>query len=248
MSTRNGSRFEILPAIDLVDGRVVRLRRGDFATADVFSDDPLAVGAAFAAAGAGWLHIVDLDGARAREPVQAPAIGRLLAAVGSAVACEVAGGLRTERAVDDVLAAGAMRAVLGTVALEDPAMVGRLVSRLGPERLVAAIDVRAGLAVGDAWQAAARGTSVDLAIRRLVDAGIRLFEVTAIGRDGLMAGPDLELLATVAAMKVDLIASGGIRSVADLEAVRALGCAGAIVGRALYDGSLDLREALAATA
>ncbi len=248
MTTGNGSRFEILPAIDLVGGRVVRLRQGDFATADVFSEVPLAVAKAFVVAGARWLHIVDLDGARAGEPMQARTIGRLVDAVGPAVACEVAGGLRTERAVDDVLAAGATRVVLGTVALEDPAMVGRLVSRLGPERLVAAVDVRAGLAVGDAWHPAARGTSVDLAIRRLVDVGIRLFEVTAIGRDGLMAGPDLELLATVADMAVDLIASGGVRSVADLRAVRALGCAGAIVGRALYDGSLDLPEALAATA
>lgn len=224
------------------------MRQGDFATADVFSDDPLAVAEAFVAAGARWLHLVDLDGARAGAPVHARTIGRLLEAVGADVACEVAGGLRTERAVDDVLAAGAKRAVLGTVALRNSAMVGRIVRRLGPERLVAAVDVRDGLAVGDAWRPAARGTSVDVAIRTLVDVGIRLFEMTAIGRDGLMAGPDLELLATVAGMEVDLIASGGIRSVADLQAVRALGCAGAIVGRALYDGSLDLPEALAATA
>ncbi len=224
------------------------MRQGDFATAEVFSEEPLEVVRAFSADGARWLHIVDLDGARARKPVQALGIAGLIDAAGPAVACEVAGGLRTERAVADVLAVGAKRAVLGTTALDDPAMVGRLVRRHGQERLTAAIDVRAGLAVGDAWQVTARGTSVDVAVRRLVDAGIRLFEVTAIGRDGLLAGPDLELLASVAGMDVEVIASGGIRSIADLRAVRALGCLGAIVGRALYDRSIDLRMALEATA
>ena len=254
MLPRGASRFEILPAIDLVEGQVVRLRQGDFSQADVFDDDPPAVARTFAAAGARWLHIVDLDGARAGHPVQGRAIGTILDAVGPAVACEVAGGLRTEAAVDAVLEAGAARAVVGTAALRDLAMVDRLVRRHGPERVIAAIDVRGGEAVGDGWRQGAGGVAMGIAIRRLVETGIGSFEVTAIDRDGLMGGPDLELLATAvglgqtAGRAIEVIASGGIRSVADLVAVRALGCAGAIVGRALFDGSLDLREALAATA
>lgn len=246
MTQRERSRFEILPAIDLIGGRVVRLRQGDFAREDVYGEDPAAVATTFAAAGARWVHLVDLDAARAGRPMQLPAIARILDAVGPDVECEVAGGLRTEDAVDDALAAGARRAVLGTAALEDPAMVTRLVRRHGSDRVAAAIDVRDGVAVGDGWRSGARGTRVAVAVRRLVDTGVSLFETTAIERDGLLAGPDLELLAGVVALGVEVIASGGIRSVSDLNDVRAAGCTGAIVGRALYDGSLDLREALAA--
>jgi len=237
--------LEILPAIDLVGGRVVRLRQGDFAREDVFSDEPVSVATGFAAAGARWLHIVDLDGAHEGYPVQSAAIARILDAVGADVACEVAGGLRTEPAVDAALGAGAGRVVLGTAALGDLAMVARLVRRHGPDRIVAAIDVRGGVALGHAWRVGARGTSVAVAVRGLVDSGVDLFETTAIDRDGLLAGPDVELLAGVVAMGVDVIASGGIRSIADLHDVRAVGCIGAIVGRALYDGSLELRDALA---
>ena len=251
--SREQSRFDVLPAIDLVGGQVVRLRQGDFARTDVFSDEPAATAMSFAAAGARWLHIVDLDGARAGEPAQAETIAAILAVVSPGVACEVAGGLRTEAAVDAMLAAGVARAVLGTAALNDPAMVGRLVRRHGPERVVAAIDVRAGQAVGDAWRTGADGVGVEVAIRRLAEEGIRTFEVTAIDRDGLMGGPDLTLLAAAvefgetAGLDIEIVASGGIRSVADLVAARDCGCSGAIVGRALYDGSLDLRAAIAAT-
>lgn len=253
MIQREQSRFDILPAIDLVGGRVVRLRQGDFARADVFSDDPSAMATTFAGAGARWLHIVDLDGARAGRPVQSEAVATIVAAVPPWVACEVAGGLRTEAAVDAVIGAGAARAVLGTAALSDLALIGRLVPRHDPERVAAAIDVRGGKAVGEAWRAGAGGVDVEVAIRRLVDAGIRVFEVTAIDRDGLLGGPDLELLAATAGLRdtagldIEIIASGGIRSVADLVDVRGRGCSGAIVGRALYDGSLDLRAATAAT-
>jgi phosphoribosylformimino-5-aminoimidazole carboxamide ribotide isomerase len=244
--TTQRSRFEILPAIDLVGGMVVRLRQGDFAREDLFSDEPVTVATGFSAAGARWLHIVDLDGAREGYPVQTAAIARILdAVVGADVACEVAGGLRTEPAVDAALTAGASRLVLGTAALGDLAMVARLVRRHGSDRIAAAIDVRSGVALGDGWRVGARGTSVAVAVHRLVDAGVELFETTAIERDGLLAGPDVELLAGVVAIGVDVIASGGIRSVADLHDVRAAGCVGAIVGRALYDGSLELREALA---
>lgn len=225
---------------------MVRLRQGDFDQAKAYSDDPVAVAATFAAVGARWLHIVDLDGARDGRPRQSAVIESILGAVGADVQCEVGGGLRTDESIRAALAAGARRIVLGTAALQDPALAARLVRRHGAERIVAAIDVRDGRALGDAWRADAQGPPLSDAIDRLVGIGIRVFETTAIERDGVLAGPDLDLLGSVVALGADVIASGGIRSVADLHAVRAAGCTGAIVGRALYDGSLRLSEALAA--
>jgi len=242
------SRFEILPAIDLIDGRVVRLQQGDFDRLDDYGDDPVAVAASFEAAGAHWLHIVDLDGARYGRACHTEVIGRILSAAGDRVHCEVAGGLRTEEAVAAVLRAGARRAVLGTAALQDPSLVARLVGRFGTTRIAVAIDVRDGMAFGEAWRSGADGPTVDDAVGRLVDCGVNIFETTAIDRDGVLAGPDLPLLASVVAFGVEVIASGGIRSIDDLLAVRAIGCTGAIVGRALYDGSLDLAKAVAAVA
>ncbi len=239
--------FDVIPAIDLAGGRVVRLRQGDFAQMRVYGTDPERVATGFAAAGARWLHIVDLDGARDGQPRHSTEIARILHAVDVAVACEVAGGLRTDAAIGSVLESGARRAVIGTRALEDPAMIGRLVRRHGSERIAAAIDVREGIALGEGWRAGAAGRPVREAIERLVDAGVVVFEVTAIARDGLLAGPDLELLASAVASGASVIASGGIRSVGDLRAVRDIGCTGALVGRALLDGSLDLPEALRAT-
>ncbi|MEO5704876.1 MAG: 1-(5-phosphoribosyl)-5-[(5-phosphoribosylamino)methylideneamino] imidazole-4-carboxamide isomerase [Candidatus Limnocylindrales bacterium] len=229
-------------------GRVVRLRQGNFEQMDVYGDDPVRVARQFSAAGARWLHIVDLDGARSGRPRHVADIARMLDAVGADVACEVSGGLRTEASVQSVLESRARRAVLGTRALQDPSMVRRLVSRHGPDRIAVAIDVRDGIAVGEAWQAGVAGRPVAETIQKLIDAGVVTFEVTAIDRDGGLGGPDLELLASAVALGASVIASAGIRSVADISAVRAVGCAGVIVGRALYDGSLDLAEAIAATA
>ena len=236
----------MLPAIDLAGGKVVRLRQGDFGRMDVYGNDPLQVAAAFAAVGARWLHIVDLDGARSGRRRHAAVIAEIVDALGTDVACEVGGGLRTDASVQSVLAYGAQRAVLGTRALGDPGLIGRLVGRHGADRIVVAIDVRDGIAVGEGWRTGAGGKPVPETVAQLMDAGAAVFEVTGIERDGLLTGPDLELLAGVIASGAEVIASGGIRSVGDLDAVRAIGCAGAIVGRALYDGSLDLADALAA--
>lgn len=243
------STFEVLPAIDLRGGRVVRLRQGDFAREDVYDDDPPAAAERFALAGAAWLHVVDLDGARAGQPVHGPTIVAILERVGSRVRVEVAGGLRTDEAIEAALAAGAARIVLGTAALRDPGIAARAVDRHGPDRVAAAIDVRDGQAVGEAWAVSATGTPLDASLDRLARAGVTTFEVTAIDRDGLLGGPDLELLAGIVEQGVGrIVASAGIRTVEDLRAVRAIGCTGAIVGRALYDGSLDLPTALAALA
>jgi phosphoribosylformimino-5-aminoimidazole carboxamide ribotide isomerase len=240
--------FEILPAIDLRAGRVVRLRQGDFAQETAYGADPVAVAEAFVAAGARWLHLVDLDGARSGKPAHEAAMAAIAAAVSGRADVEVAGGLRDEAAVAAVLDAGASRAVVGTAVLADPAFARRLVAIHGPDRIVAALDVRDGTAVGHGWVRGSTGPDVIDAVDQLSDAGIRIFEVTAIERDGLLEGPNLALYERVVALERGaIIASGGIATVADLEAVRDIGCAGAIIGRALYEGALDLVAALALT-
>ena len=240
------SRFDILPAIDLRGGRVVRLRQGDFGQETSFDEDPVGVAVRFAAAGASWLHVVDLDGARTGTPAHAEVIAEIVAAVGNRTAVEVAGGLRDERAVESALTGGAGRAIIGTAALVDPDLAGRLVRAWGAARIAIAIDVRDGRAVGHGWSSSDTGVDAVDAVVRLAGAGVATFEVTAIAQDGLLGGPDVALYRRMVGLGIgDVIASAGIASAADLRAVRDLGCRGAIVGRALYDGTLALDEALA---
>jgi phosphoribosylformimino-5-aminoimidazole carboxamide ribotide isomerase len=248
MSERNreSGGFAVLPAIDLRGGNVVRLVRGDFAHETVYGDDPVAVAARFAEEGARWLHVVDLDGARDPAARQIEVVRAVVGAVGDRADVEVAGGLRDDAAVAAVLSSGAARVVVGTAALRDPAFLARLISAHGPDRIAVALDVRAGLAVGHGWIPGSPGIPVEEALVALADAGAITFEVTAIDRDGTLEGPDLALLRRlVDADRGAIIASAGIAAPADLEAVRDLGCAGAIVGRALYEGTVTLADALA---
>jgi phosphoribosylformimino-5-aminoimidazole carboxamide ribotide isomerase len=237
--------FEILPAIDLRGGGVVRLQQGDFARETLYATDPATVAAEFVGAGARWLHVVDLDGARTGVPAHGREIAAIVAAVGNRADIEVAGGLRDDESVAAVLATGARRAVVGTAALADPSFAARLVQRHGPDRIAVAIDVRDGLAVGHGWIPGTPGVEVAEAIERLADTGVRTFEVTAIERDGLLDGPDLRLYARLLSLgRGSIIASGGVATVDDLRATRDAGCSGAIVGRALYEGRFDLRQAI----
>lgn len=241
------SAFDILPAIDLRGGRVVRLEQGDFARETQFSDDPLSVAQGFVDAGTSWLHVVDLDGARSGVPVHGATVRRIMTAMGDRVRVEVAGGLRDRASVADVLDAGAERVVIGTAALRDAAFAGRLVADHGATRIVVAIDVRGGRAVGQGWAADAVGVDPAEAVRRLHDAGVTTFEATAIERDGLQEGPDLALYERLVVLdRGEIIASAGIATLEHLRAVRDVGCTGAILGRALYDGRLDIRQALSA--
>jgi phosphoribosylformimino-5-aminoimidazole carboxamide ribotide isomerase len=243
MSTARG--FQLIPAIDLREGRIVRLEQGDFERTTVFDGDPADVAASFVAAGARWLHVVDLDGAKAGAPRNGPTVKAITATVGDAASVEAAGGLRTAAAVDAILRVGVRRVVFGTAAIRDPELVRQVIERHGSDRVAVAVDVRGNEAVGDAWQAGAGGVGPDQLIRELADVGVTTFEVTAIDRDGLLGGPDLELLERLVRLeRGQVIASGGVRDIEDARATRDVGCAGAIVGRALYDGSFSLRFAL----
>jgi phosphoribosylformimino-5-aminoimidazole carboxamide ribotide isomerase len=238
--------MELIPAIDLLGGQVVRLRQGRFEDVTVFSDDPPAVASRWAGEGATRLHLVDLDGARSGSPTAWPVVDAVVAAV--SVPVQLAGGIRTDADVERALASGVDRVVLGTVLLRDAATAPRLVRRFGPERIVAALDVRDGQAVGQGWVAGAVGEPAEALARRLRQAGIATFAVTAIARDGVLGGPDIPLLARMAREvgAASLIASGGVSTVDDVRALARAGFGGAILGRALYEDRLDLREAIEA--
>lgn len=241
--------FQLLPAIDLRGGQVVRLAEGDFARETVYGADPAEVARGFVAAGARWIHVVDLDGARDGARRQVDAVSRIVAAAGEGTSCEVAGGLRDEDAVGAVLGAGAARAVVGTAALRNPDLVARLIAAFGVERIAIALDVRDGLAVGQGWVPGAAGVPVEEALTAFSDRGARTFIVTAIERDGLLAGPNLELLGRMVDMgRGEIVASAGVSSLEDIVAVRSIGCVGAVVGRAIYEERLDLAEAVRLTA
>jgi phosphoribosylformimino-5-aminoimidazole carboxamide ribotide isomerase len=247
VAKRKASEFLVVPAIDLRAGQVVRLREGDFDREQVYGDDPAAVAAGFAAAGARWVHVVDLDGARAGERRHTAAIQAIRDALPAGVRLQVGGGIRSHTAIDVTLAAGADRVVLGTAAIQEPDLAKQAVNRHGNDRIAAALDVRDGLAVGHGWVRGAPGRPAHDAITALSEAGVATFIVTAIDRDGLLGGPDLSLLERLIALTgADVIASGGIATIDDLKATKEIGCSGAIVGRALYDGRIDLAVALSA--
>jgi phosphoribosylformimino-5-aminoimidazole carboxamide ribotide isomerase len=239
------SRFDVLVAIDLRGGRVVRLTQGDFERETAFSDDPIDTALEFVDAGAPWLHVVDLDGARAKYPVHGELVRAMAHALHGATSVEVAGGLRTPGAVEEMFTYGAKRVVIGTAAIRDQRFAAELIKRWGSDSVAVAIDVRGGRAHGDGWVARAADDEPAAVIARLADVGVTTFEVTAIDRDGTLAGPDLALYQDlVDAGRGEIMASGGITTVADLAAVRDAGCVGAIVGRAIYEGRLSVADAL----
>jgi len=239
--------FELLPAIDLRGGQVVRLDQGDFERETAYDGDPVAVASRFAAIGVTWMHVVDLDGARAGEPRQLEVAASIVAETHGRSRVEVGGGLRTADDVAGALGIGAARAAVGTAALRDPAFARDLIDRYGPTRIVGSIDIRDGMALGEGWRPGAAGVPAVEAIAMLAGAGIDTFEVTAIERDGSLEGPDLELLRSLVALERGrIIASGGVASIEDVLAVQAAGCAGAIVGKAIYEGRIDLRALLVA--
>ncbi len=240
--------MELIPAIDLLGGRVVRLSRGAYDAVTEYGEDPVETALDFAAQGAERIHVVDLDAAREGRAMQADVIARIVDAVD--VPCQVAGGIRDADAVARALAAGAARVVLGSALISSPLLARTLAERYGPDRIVAALDVRDGQALGDGWVAGARGAEVIGLAQQLAEAGLRWFAVTAIARDGQMSGPDLDLLEAIRAAvpRAAIIASGGVSSLADIRELAARQFDAAITGRALYEGAFTLPEALEAAA
>lgn len=233
----------LYPAIDLKDGQCVRLLRGDMAQATVFGADPAAQARAFAEAGCRWLHLVDLNGAFAGRPVNGAAVEAILAAV--EVPVQLGGGIRDRETVEDWLEKGIKRVILGTAALRDPALV-REAAAAHPGRVAVGIDARGGRVAVEGWAETSDVMATDLA-RRFEDAGVAAIIYTDIERDGAMAGPNVAATAALArAVAIPVIASGGISSLDDLRALKDSGAMlnGAISGRALYEGRIDLGEAV----
>jgi phosphoribosylformimino-5-aminoimidazole carboxamide ribotide isomerase len=235
----------LYPAIDLKDGRCVRLERGEMAQATVFSDDPAAQARTFAGQGFSWLHIVDLNGAFAGRPVNAPAVEAILGAV--VIPIQLGGGIRDLATIEMWLGKGVRRVILGTAAVKDPPLV-RQACRQFPGRIVVGIDARGGRVAVEGWAETSEITAIELA-RRFEDAGVAAIVYTDIDRDGVLQGLNLPATAALArATSIPVIASGGLAGIEDVRALlqpRYAMLDGAIVGRALYDGRLDAREALA---
>jgi phosphoribosylformimino-5-aminoimidazole carboxamide ribotide isomerase len=239
---------DLYPAIDLLDGRCVRLYQGDYERETVYGDDPVAQALAFQAEGAAWVHVVDLDAARTGEPRNRDLVAAIAGALD--VPVQTGGGIRDEAAADALFDAGVARVVLGTAALEDPDLVRRRAAR---RPVAVGLDARGrDVAVGG-WLQGSGADLLDLAAA-FADAGVAALVVTEISRDGTLEGPDLAGLASVlAATAVPVIASGGVGTLEDLRALAGLSAAGrvlsgAIVGRAVYEGAFTVSDAVAAVA
>ena len=234
--------MEVIPAIDLLGGRVVRLYQGDFRQETVYSDDPVAVALRWQEAGAPRIHVVDLDGAKAGHPVNLATVKAIAARV--SVPLQVGGGIRDVITAKRLLLAGAQRVVVGTAAIYDPDMVRTACEELGPEAVVVGVDARDGKVAVQGWSEPASVAAEEL-VKVMAEAGVRRFIYTDIATDGTLAGPNVEAVAALMeAVDVPIIASGGIGSMEDLARLGKTGVEGAILGMALYRGAIDLREAV----
>ena len=242
----------VYPSIDIRDGRCVRLVEGDFARETVFDDDPVRVAERFAATGATWVHVVDLDGSVCREPVHLGIVATIASRLPSGMQLQLGGGLRSMEHLDAAFAAGVSRCVLGSVALDDPDLVAAA-ARRWPGRIAVGLDTRNGRVATNGWLDQSDVVAVDLA-RRMLDVGVATFIFTDIARDGTLAGPNLEALSEMIAgvatpeSAAEVIASGGVASLDDIRAIAGSGASGVIIGRALYDCRIDLAAALSVAA
>lgn len=237
----------IYPAIDLKEGQCVRLVQGQAENKTVYSSDPAAVAAAFQAQGAEWLHIVDLDGAFQGRSGNREAIRRIAAEI--TIPFQTGGGLRELADVESLLEIGARRVIIGTRAVTSPAFMEELLHRFGPEQIVLGLDARDGMVAIEGWVEKSSLPALDFA-RQMRRLGVETAVYTDVSRDGLLQGPNLEAIETMARQSgLQIIASGGVTSVDDilrLHAMEAAGVGGAIIGKALYDGKIQLQDALGA--
>lgn len=230
----------IYPAIDLLNGRCVRLRQGDYSQETVFSDDPAAVARQWVAQGATRLHLVDLDGAKAGKPVNGKVIRQIVESAG--VPCQLGGGIRTDADLAAVFDWGVQWAVLGTRALQDPNWV-RTVAAKHPQRIVLGVDAKNGFVATEGWLEVSQVKALDLA-KQVSDSPLAAVVYTDIAKDGMMAGPNFEALAEMqSAQPLPVIASGGVCTLDHVKRLAASKTYGCIIGRALYEGTIDLLRA-----
>lgn len=236
--------MEVIPAIDLKGGRCVRLYQGDYDREMVFSEEPSQVALTWQEAGAKRIHVVDLDGAKEGRPTNLDALAGILAAV--SVSVQLGGGIRTYEDVRRVLGMGVQRAILGTAAVEDPDMVARLCRESGPEAVVVSVDARDGKVATWGWTESTQIEAADL-LRQMSDLGVERFVYTDVSRDGTLTEPNFAAIERlVKATGKRIIAAGGVSRVKHLARLAEAGVEAAIIGRALYTGHIDLKEALEA--
>ncbi len=234
--------MEVIPAIDLIDGRCVRLVQGDYSKQTVYSDDPVEVALRWESLGASRIHVVDLDGARLGAPANLDVVGRIASTV--SVPIQMGGGVRSIDAARAVIESGVRRVMLGTVAVREPEVVVSARSEFGEDAVVVAVDSRDGCVSVSGWTSESRIRATDL-LRRMSHAGVKTFLCTDIAKDGTLDGPDYRLmrdLAEVAGRGV--IAAGGVASVEHVRRLAKTGVGGVVIGKALYTGDIDLAEAL----
>ena len=234
--------MKIFPAMDLFEGRVIRLAQGDFSKISRYEGTPLETARSFAEAGADWIHLIDLEGAKRGKPCHLSLIGSLKT-LGLSV--QYGGGLRSVASVEEALQSGADRVYVGSLLGKDPSTGKDLRSRFGEEKIIPAIDIRNGAAAVEGWQTDSSRSPEEL-LRTLTAQGFSRFLVTAVSRDGMGRGPDLELYCRFSGLfpDVEFIAAGGISSAADLKNLERGGLWGAVIGKALYEGGISLSQAL----
>jgi phosphoribosylformimino-5-aminoimidazole carboxamide ribotide isomerase len=239
--------MEILPAIDLRAGKVVRLQRGDYDRQTTYSDDPSAVAETFLSAGARWIHVVDLDAAKSGRQTNLAAVKAILNSAGASAKVELGGGIRDEETIRSTLEMGVSRVVIGSSALADWAWFSDMAHRSEfAGRLALGLDARGGLLAVHGWTQQTQATAIDVASKvRTWPLGAIVY--TDINRDGMLEGPNIPATAElVAATDVPIIASGGVSTISDVRECKRIGCAGAIIGKAYYEGKLNLADACAA--
>ncbi|MGH7516731.1 MAG: 1-(5-phosphoribosyl)-5-[(5-phosphoribosylamino)methylideneamino]imidazole-4-carboxamide isomerase [Gemmatimonadales bacterium] len=236
--------MHFFPAIDIRQGQVVRLAQGEAARVTVYADDPAAVAERFADEGARWIHVVDLDRAFGQGD-SADAIRRIVSRVGGRVRVQLGGGFRSLELIEEGLALGVARVVVGTAAARDPHLVRRAVELVGADQLAVGIDARDGIVAIRGWTEST-GERAEALAARAIEAGVTTLICTDIARDGMLSGPDVAGCVALQQLGAAVIVSGGVATLDDLRAARDAGLAGAIAGRAIYEGRFTVREAVSA--
>ena len=234
----------ILPAIDIINGQCVRLNKGDYATAEKVADSYLDTAQSFEKAGAEWIHMVDLDGAKAGRPVNAKIYRDV--AEKTSLKVELGGGIRNIETIDEYLKMGISRVILGSAALKNPALVKESVERFGSEKIVVGIDAKNGFVATEGWLETSDVNYIDLA-DKMIEYGVKYFIFTDISKDGMLSGVNAEQLQALydaTKGRADIVASGGVRTIEDIRICKNMGLYGTICGKSLYSGTLDLAEAV----